>query len=221
MPTRWRPAWRASAKPARCSRMPTTSPKWWPAPARWRREIEEQGGLPDSGAGERRRRRPDRRASRPGSSERSRVVALEPELAPTLYRAREAGEPVDVDGERHRRRFAGRAAHRRASPGRSRSATCAMRCCCPTRRSARRSCGCGRRLKLAVEPAAALPLAALQTGAYRAARRREGLPDRLRREPRSGDAWLDSSAVVDVDHPRHAELVVPACRSRAAQKVGA
>lgn len=28
--------------------------------------------------------------------DRSRVVALEPELAPTLYRAREAGQPVDV-----------------------------------------------------------------------------------------------------------------------------
>jgi threonine dehydratase len=28
--------------------------------------------------------------------DRSRVVALEPELAPTLYRAREAGAPVDV-----------------------------------------------------------------------------------------------------------------------------
>jgi threonine dehydratase len=28
---------------------------------------------------------------------RSRVIALEPELAPTLYRAREAGKPVDVD----------------------------------------------------------------------------------------------------------------------------
>jgi threonine dehydratase len=75
--------------------------------------------------------------------DRSRVVALEPELAPTLFRAREAGEPVDVA-------VSGVAAD---SLGAKRigalawditQRTCRRRCCCPTKRSARRSCGCGR-----------------------------------------------------------------------------
>ena len=58
-------------------------------------EIEQQGGLPDSVL-----------VSVGGGGliggvahwfeQRSRVVALEPELAPTLFNAREAGEPVDV-----------------------------------------------------------------------------------------------------------------------------
>jgi threonine dehydratase len=93
------------------------------------------------------------------------VVALEPEKAPTLYRAREAGEPVDVDVSGIAADSLGAAASAR-SPGRSRSSTCRRRCCCPTKPSAPRSSGCGRNFKLAVEPAAALPLAALQTGAY-------------------------------------------------------
>ena len=62
------------------------------------REIEAQGGAPDSVL-----------VSVGGGGliggiaawygDRSNVVALEPELAPTLYRAREAGEPVDDRGE--------------------------------------------------------------------------------------------------------------------------
>ncbi len=34
MPMRWRPASNGSARAVRCSPTPTTSPKWWPAPAR-------------------------------------------------------------------------------------------------------------------------------------------------------------------------------------------
>jgi threonine dehydratase len=58
-------------------------------------EIEAQGGVPDAvlvsvGGG----------GLVAGIASwfgrRTRVIALEPELAPTLYRAREAGEPVDV-----------------------------------------------------------------------------------------------------------------------------
>ena len=45
--------------------------------------------------------------------DRCRIDALEPELAPTLYRAREAGTAGRRGGQRHRRRFARRAAHRR------------------------------------------------------------------------------------------------------------
>ena len=60
------------------------------------REIEEEGGLPDAvlvsvGGG-------GLVAGLAAWFERrSRVVALEPERAPTLHRAREAGEPVDVE----------------------------------------------------------------------------------------------------------------------------
>jgi len=59
------------------------------------KEIEEQGGLPDAvlvsvGGG----------GLIAGIAawfeDRTRVIALEPELAPTLYRAREVGQPVDV-----------------------------------------------------------------------------------------------------------------------------
>ena len=128
------------------------------------REIEAQGGLPDSvlvsvGGG-----------GLVGGlaawfAGRSRVVALEPERAPTLFRAREAGMPVDVEvggiaadslGARrigalswdivqqhlHEALLLDDAAIRAAQSW------------------------LWRELKLAVEPAAALPLAALQTGAY-------------------------------------------------------
>lgn len=99
-------------------------------------------------------------------ADRAEVVALEPELAPTLHRAREAGEPVDVqvtglaaDSLGARRigaiAWAVTQAHvRRAelvSDDAIRSAQGFM----------------WKHLKLAVEPAAALPLAALQSGVIR------------------------------------------------------
>lgn len=97
--------------------------------------------------------------------DRARVVALEPELAPTLFRAREAGEPVDVS-------VSGIAAD---SLGAKRIGDIAWDV---TRkwvkdalllpdaaiRDAQR--WLWREMHLAVEPAAALGLAALQTGAY-------------------------------------------------------
>ncbi|MGR4870939.1 threonine/serine dehydratase [Variovorax sp. LARHSF232] len=128
------------------------------------REIEAQGGLPDSVL-----------VSVGGGGligglaawfeSRSRVVALEPERAPTLFRAREAGEPVDVDvsgiaadslGARRIGHFGWdlTQAHVRDSLVLSDDAI----------RSAQR--WLWSELKLAVEPAAALPLAALQSGAY-------------------------------------------------------
>jgi threonine dehydratase len=96
---------------------------------------------------------------------RARVVALEPERAPTLFRAREAGEPVDVD-------VGGIAAD---SLGARRIGAIswditqqyvqnALLLSDESIRSAQQ--WLWKELKLAVEPAAALPLAALQTGAY-------------------------------------------------------
>jgi threonine dehydratase len=97
--------------------------------------------------------------------DRARVVALEPALAPTLYRARQAGEPVDVD-------VAGIAAD---SLGARRIGAIAWDI---TQRhvasalllddSAIRDAQqwLWRELRLAVEPAAALGLAALRCGAY-------------------------------------------------------
>jgi len=133
------------------------------------REIERQGGLPDAVL-----------VSVGGGGligglaawfeQRSRVVALEPERAPTLFRAREAGEPVDVE-------VAGVAAD---SLGARRIGSIAWDI---TQRHVRdalllpdeaiRSAQLWlwKELKLAVEPAAALPLAALQTGVYQS---REG-----------------------------------------------
>ncbi len=129
------------------------------------REIERQGGLPDSVL-----------VSVGGGGligglaawfeARSRVVALEPERAPTLFRAREAGEPVDVD-------VGGIAAD---SLGARRIGSIAWDI---TQRHVRDALllpdeairaaqlWLWRELKLAVEPAAALPLAALQSGAWR------------------------------------------------------
>ena len=129
-------------------------------------EIEAQGGVPDSvlvsvGGG----------GLIAGIAawfeQRTRVVALEPELAPTLFEARLAGEPVDVA-------VSGIAAD---SLGARRIGAIAWEV---TQRHVRQSLlvpdaairhaqlTFWRQLKLAVEPAAALGLAALQTGACQA-----------------------------------------------------
>jgi threonine dehydratase len=128
-------------------------------------EIEEQGGRPDSvlvsvGGG----------GLIAGIASwfdgSARVVALEPELAPTLHAARKAGAPVDVP-------VSGIAAD---SLGAKRIGAIAWEI---TQRSVKDSLllpdeairaaqlWLWKEMKLAVEPAAALPLAALQTGAYR------------------------------------------------------
>jgi threonine dehydratase len=128
-------------------------------------EIEEQGGLPDSvlvsvGGG----------GLIAGIAswfeQRARVVALEPELAPTLHAARAAGEPVDVA-------VSGVAAD---ALGAKRIGAIAWDV---TQRHVKDSLllpdaairdaqlWLWKQMKLAVEPAAALGLAALQTGVYR------------------------------------------------------
>ncbi len=127
-------------------------------------EIEAAGGLPDSvlvsvGGG----------GLIAGVAawfgQRARVVALEPELAPTLYRARQAGEPVDVA-------VSGIAAD---SLGAKRIGSIAwevtqaqVKDSLLLEDDAIRSAQLWlwKEMKLAVEPAAALPLAALQSGAY-------------------------------------------------------
>ncbi|QJC57421.1 Phenylserine dehydratase [Polaromonas vacuolata] len=128
------------------------------------REIELQGGLPGSVL-----------VSVGGGGliggvaswfeQRSRVVALEPELAPTLFNARFAGEPVDVA-------VSGIAAD---SLGARRIGALAW---AATQAYVRDSLllddisikqaqqWLWRELKLEIEPAAALPLAALQSGRY-------------------------------------------------------
>ena len=97
--------------------------------------------------------------------DRTRVVALEPEQAPTLFRARQAGAPVDVA-------VSGIAAD---SLGAKRIGALAWEV---TQRHVRQALllpddairtaqlTLWKAFKLAVEPAAALPLAALQCGAY-------------------------------------------------------
>ena len=127
-------------------------------------EIEAQGGLPGSvlvsvGGG----------GLIAGIAswfgQRARVVALEPELAPTLYRAREAGEPVDVA-------VSGIAAD---SLGAKRIGAIAWEVTqqhvkdallLPDAAIRAAQLWLCNEFKLAVEPAAALGLAALQTGAY-------------------------------------------------------
>ncbi|MDB5874664.1 MAG: threonine dehydratase biosynthetic (Threonine deaminase)-like protein [Ramlibacter sp.] len=129
------------------------------------REIEQQGGRPDSvlvsvGGG----------GLIAGIAawfgQRARVVALEPQLAPTLHAARKAGEPVDV-----------------AVSGVAADSLGAKRIGAIAWEIAQRDVGDSlllpdaairdaqlwlwKQMKLAVEPAAALGLAALQTGAYR------------------------------------------------------
>ncbi len=96
----------------------------------------------------------------------ARVIALEPELAPTLYRAREAGEPVDVAvagiaadslGARRIGRIAWQMTQRHVAQSELLTDDAI--------RAAQRFMW--DELKLAVEPAAALPLAALQSGVVR------------------------------------------------------
>ena len=97
---------------------------------------------------------------------RSRVVALEPELAPTLYRARAAGAPVDVQvggiaadslGARRIGGIAWAVAQQHVAQAELLGDDAI--------RAAQRFLW--HELKLAVEPAAALPLAALQSGVVR------------------------------------------------------
>lgn len=97
---------------------------------------------------------------------RARVVALEPELAPTLHAARQAGEPVDVA-------VSGVAAD---SLGAKRIGAIAWdvtqrhvadSLLLPDAAIRDAQLWLWKQMKLAVEPAAALGLAALQTGAYR------------------------------------------------------
>jgi threonine dehydratase len=130
------------------------------------REIQEQGGLPDSvlvsvGGG-------GLIAGIAAWFERTaKVVALEPERAPTLHAARAAGAPVDVD-------VSGIAAD---SLGARRIGTIAWDItqrqvgdCLVLPDEAIRAAQLWlwKEMKLAVEPAAALGLAALQTGAWKA-----------------------------------------------------
>ncbi|MBE7369529.1 threonine/serine dehydratase [Ramlibacter pallidus] len=100
---------------------------------------------------------------------RSRVVALEPELAPTLFRAREAGEPVDVSvggvaadalGAKRIGAIAWDVSQRHV-PQAPLLPDAAIR---------QAQLALWKDFQLAVEPAAALGLAALRTGAYRPAR---------------------------------------------------
>jgi len=95
-----------------------------------------------------------------------RVVALEPELAPTLHAARGAGEPVDVP-------VSGIAAD---SLGAKRIGNIAWditqrhvqdALLLPDEAIRAAQLWLWTQIKLAVEPAAALGLAALQSGAYR------------------------------------------------------
>ncbi len=127
-------------------------------------EIERQGGLPDAVL-----------VSVGGGGliggitswfeQRTRLVALEPELAPTLFRAREAGQPVDVA-------VGGIAAD---SLGAKRIGTLAWEATQAHVRSAllltdesirAAQLWLWKELKLAVEPAAALGLAALHSNRY-------------------------------------------------------
>ena len=97
---------------------------------------------------------------------RSRVIALEPELAPTLHSARVAGAPVDVQvggiaadslGARRIGRIAWQVTQRHVAQAELLSDAAI--------REAQRFLW--TELKLAVEPAAALPLAALRSGVVR------------------------------------------------------
>lgn len=98
-------------------------------------------------------------------AQRSRVIALEPELAPTLFRAREAGQPQDVA-------VSGIAAD---SLGAKRIGAIAWDIAArnvadalllPDDAIRHAQLTLWKEFKLAVEPAAALGLAALQTRAY-------------------------------------------------------
>ncbi|MDQ0033408.1 threonine dehydratase [Variovorax boronicumulans] len=127
-------------------------------------EIEAQGGLPDSvlvsvGGG-------GLIGGLAGWFERrARVVALEPEKAPTLFRARESGEPVDVEvggiaadslGARRIGAISWEITQQQVQD--------ALLLSDESIRAAQQ--WLWKEMKLAVEPAAALPLGALQSGAY-------------------------------------------------------
>ncbi|MEO8079440.1 MAG: threonine/serine dehydratase [Caldimonas sp.] len=95
---------------------------------------------------------------------RSRIEALEPALAPTLYRAREAGEPVDVEvsgiaadslGARRIGAIAWEVTQRHVNAAHL----------LPDAAIVAAQSALWATLRLAVEPAAALPLAALTSGA--------------------------------------------------------
>ncbi len=127
-------------------------------------EIEQQGGLPDSVL-----------VSVGGGGliggvaswfeQRSRVVALEPELAPTLYKAREAGQPVDVTVSGIAADSLG--AKRIGSLGWQATQAHVRDALLLSDESIRAAqLWLWKELKLAVEPAAALPLAALQSSRY-------------------------------------------------------
>ena len=128
------------------------------------REIEEQAGVPDAllvsvgGGGL-------IAGVAQWFAERAQVVALEPELAPTLHAARASGMPVDVSvggiaadslGARRIGALAWEVAQRHVGAS--------LLLDDGAIRAAQR--WLWRECRLAVEPAAALGLAALQTGAY-------------------------------------------------------
>lgn len=127
-------------------------------------EIEVQGGLPDSVL-----------VSVGGGGligglacwfeKRARVVALEPEKAPTLFRAREAGEPVDVEvGGIAADSLGARRIGAISWDITQQQVQDALLLSDESIRAAQQ--WLWKEMKFAVEPAAALPLAALQTGAY-------------------------------------------------------
>jgi threonine dehydratase len=132
------------------------------------REIEQQAGVPDmllvsvGGGGL-------IAGMLAWFGSRTRVVALEPELAPTLARARQAGEPVDVPvsgvaadalGARRLGSLAWALTQRHL----------AASILLPDEAILAAQRWLWQSMRLAVEPAAALPLAALQTGAWTASR---------------------------------------------------
>lgn len=131
------------------------------------REVESQGGVPDSvlvsvGGG----------GLVAGIAawfeDRARVVALEPTLAPTLHSARKAGEPVDVAvGGIAADALGARRIGAIAWDVTQRHVRDALLLPDDAIRAAQQ--WLWREMKLAVEPAAALPLAALQTGVYQPA----------------------------------------------------
>ena len=127
-------------------------------------EIEQQGGVPDSVL-----------VSVGGGGliggiaswfgQRSNVVALEPELAPSLFNARRAGQPVDVQvGGIAADSLGAKRIGELGWQATQENVRDALLLTDDSIRSAQR--WLWKELKLAVEPAAALPLAALQSGRY-------------------------------------------------------
>ena len=116
---------------------------------------------------------------------RCRVEALEPVLAPTLHRARAAGRPVDVESPASPPI---RSAHGASARSRGASAQQHVAATHVLDDAAIRAAQLAlwTELRLAVEPAAALGLAALTTPHRRARARREGAAGDLRREPEPG-----------------------------------